>query len=93
MVRNPGKADVGLVGVWVLTVLVWLFTWMAAFAVRTVEAQSILVIAIVYSILHRLKRRYRPLRLILPTLLLLAVLCAVMLVFDIMSAVHAAPRP
>jgi uncharacterized membrane protein HdeD (DUF308 family) len=91
--RTRDKFDVGLVYVWVLTVLVWLLTLMAAFAVRGNEAIAALVIAIVYSILNRFKSQHRWIRVLMGVLLVVAGLLFILLICDIESAYNAAPRP
>lgn len=91
--RTRDKFDAGLVFVWILTVIVWLLTLMAAFAVRGIEALSILGIAIVYSIMNRFKAKHRLIRGVMGILLVLAGLSIILLVYDIVAAYNAAPRP
>ncbi|MCL6443379.1 MAG: hypothetical protein K6T83_07975 [Alicyclobacillus sp.] len=90
--RARDKFDSGLVYVWVMTVITWLLTLMAAFAVRGIEALSILGIAIVYSVLNRLKTKHRWIRIVLVGLLILAGIAMILLVYDIVMAYNAAPR-
>ena len=91
--RKRDYFDVGLVYVWILTVFIWLFTFMAAFVVRGVEALSVLIIAIVYSVLNRFKAKHRLIRSLMVILLVLACLSIILLVYDIASASNASPKP
>ena len=91
--RQRDKFDVGLVYIWILTVMIWLCTLMAAFAVRGIEALSVLVIAIIYSVLNRFKMKHRLLRFFMGILLVLASLTIILLAYDIVSAYNAAPKP
>ena len=90
--RKRDYFDVGLVYVWILTVFIWLFTFMAAFVVRGVEALSVLVIAIVYSVLNRFKAKHRLIRSLMVILLVLACLSIILLFYDIISAFNASPK-
>ena len=66
--------------------MIWLFTLMAAFAVRGIEALSVLVIAIIYSVLNRFKMKHRLFRFFRGILLVLASLTIILLAYDIVSA-------
>jgi len=92
-VHRQAKFDVWLAYVWILTLVTWLLTLMAAFAVRGIEAISILGIAIVYSILNRFKVKRQVIRVVMAILLVLAAGCVILLVYEIVTAYHAAPRP
>ena len=91
--RRRDKLDVGLVYVWILTVITWFLTLLAAFAVRGIEALSIVGIAVVYSVLNRFKAKHRLIRVAMIVLLVLAGLSIILLIYDIVSAYNAAPRP
>lgn len=91
--RRLDKFDVGLVYVWILTAFIWLFTFMAAFVVRGIEALSVLVIAIIYSVLNRFKAKHRLIRLLMAILLALAGLSIILFVYDVVSAFNASPIP
>lgn len=92
MARNRDRFDVWLVVLWVLTAMTWLFTFMAAFAVHWTEALVILGISILYTALNRMKVQHRVIRVVMAVLILLAALCVVLFVSDIVSAFNAAPR-
>lgn len=87
--RRRDKLDVGMVYISVLAVITALLTLMAAFAVNIVDVFSIIGITLVYIALNQFKENHRLIRVTMVMLLVLAGICFVFLIYEIVSAYNA----
>jgi hypothetical protein len=80
--RKRTFEDVAVIYVWIATVIALLFTLMAAFAMDALPAMSLLILAILLTLLHTVRGVHKSIQMCLRGGILLAAGCFVWFVVD-----------